>query len=613
MALSRFAMVAAMTYPISGARTKRHATSKVTSVVQSNKEETFHLRALREDGTASCQIVEAAWGQQHRLAKNDVFAAEPRFEWTDEEGGHSLTRVLDFWGPTEEGVRERAQMACRGGLEAAIPPAAPRNDQTEVRCLICSGDSSNRIDVVLMGDGYQLGERERFFSDMQRLTDDMFADVTFRSYLPVFNIWAIHAPSVDSGIGYFGRAKNTPFGLYKNGEQHRAVLPTSRGRANARSICQLAGGCDFPSLIGNDEFYGGLGGEFTIGTRSLTTGTIVLRHEMGHNFVNVGEEYDDGQVYRGVNSDSTTFIGSRPRDPIKWQHWLTEPDKPVVEQRMQTVLAEYPWTDLEDNVEQSYSFSTDGTFPIWKMMFTVSGFPDAGSLKIYLDDVELPWSPRVMDGAENADGTTVDRLFYYYDSDSNGGGFSRGTHRLRFVAPVPRPNGAPTRQLCSVTIWEYGADGEFNHSPGYVGAYPVWNWRGTKSYRPTDNLCLMRDMESTNFCPVCKEGMWVQFFNRMSPIDGVDVTSSGSDRTVDLQLVPLAQLRERPVPGLTESFTVVWKKGGQVQSNLADKLTFSGSVGSLAGSWTVQVTYNTVEVRKDSNNVLTDSKSFMIS
>jgi hypothetical protein len=49
-------------------------------------------------------------------------------------------------------------------------------------------------------------------------------------------------------------------------------------------------GCDFPSIVGNDDFYGGLGGEFVIGTKSHTTGTIVLRHEMGHNFVNVGEE-----------------------------------------------------------------------------------------------------------------------------------------------------------------------------------------------------------------------------------------------------------------------------------------------------------------------------------
>lgn len=57
------------------------------------------------------------------------------------------------------------------------------------------------------------------------------------------------------------------------------------------------GGCDYPSIIGNDDYYGGLEGEFVISTKSNRTGTVVLRHEMGHNFVYVGEEYDNGNTF----------------------------------------------------------------------------------------------------------------------------------------------------------------------------------------------------------------------------------------------------------------------------------------------------------------------------
>lgn len=77
-------------------------------------------------------------------------------------------------------------------------------------------------------------------------------------------------------------------------------------------------GCDYPSLIGNDDFYGGLGGEFVISTKSDRTGTVVLRHEMGHNFINVGEEYDNGQVYSGVNAASSL-------SSLGWTAWLTGP------------------------------------------------------------------------------------------------------------------------------------------------------------------------------------------------------------------------------------------------------------------------------------------------
>ena len=107
--------------------------------------------------------------------------------------------------------------------------------------------------------------------------------------------------------------QNTAFGLYRDGTELRGVY-TSKA-ATARSACQATGTCkflllsplpllsfpfslftfliinnlsgDFPTLIGNNPYYGGLGGEFTISTSSPTSGTVVLRHEMGHNFASV--------------------------------------------------------------------------------------------------------------------------------------------------------------------------------------------------------------------------------------------------------------------------------------------------------------------------------------
>jgi hypothetical protein len=40
----------------------------------------------------------------------------------------------------------------------------------------------------------------------------------------------------------------------------------------------------------------------------------------------------------------------------------------------------------------------------------------------------------------------------------------------------------------------------------------------------------MRNMTSLHFCPVCYEGMWMQFFARISAID--DVTVTCDDKTV---------------------------------------------------------------------------------
>ena len=82
---------------------------------------------------------------------------------------------------------------------------------------------------------------------------------------------------------------------------------------------------------------GGLGGEFVISTESETSGTIVLRHEMGHNFVNVGEGYDGGSAYRGANFDSS-------RTNIKWAHFLTDQTSQTpVEEPRKLALQDYPW------------------------------------------------------------------------------------------------------------------------------------------------------------------------------------------------------------------------------------------------------------------------------
>ncbi|KXN73685.1 hypothetical protein CONCODRAFT_30708, partial [Conidiobolus coronatus NRRL 28638] len=369
----------------------------------------------------------------------------------------------------------------------------------EVRKIIDNGDPANRIDVVFMGDGYTANERTKFFNDLARLTKDMFEGVTFKSWLPLFNIWGIHVPSVDSGIGYNG-AKNTPFKLYREAGQLRAIFPGNA--ANARTKCKLTGAnaCDYPSLLANDDFYGGLGGEFVISTRSERTGTVVLRHEMGHNFVNVGEEYDNGQVYSGVNAASSL-------SSLGWKNWLSGP---VREEREIYRLLEYPWHDLSKG-SKSFTFNSDGKYSRWYLLTSVSAAGQADSLEFVLDGKVLPWQSRGSD----------DREFYGWYGSS---GFSAGQHTLTVRSKTASTHPNIPRMIASVTLHEYGNESEFKIANDYYSAYPTWDVNRRKTYRPTSEGCLMRNMTSPNFCNVCKEGMWYQFLNKISLIDGVSVS-----------------------------------------------------------------------------------------
>lgn len=130
-----------------------------------------------------------------------------------------------------------------------------------------------------------------------------------------------------------------------------------------------------------------------------------MNYFQGHNFVNVGEEYDNGSAYRGVNSAANLTLVA-----TKWGHWLT--DANVREERAMYRLLQYPWADLASG-PQSFDFTSDGQYSRWYLDVSVSAAGEADSLEFILDGEVLPWESRGSD----------DREFYSW---LNGAGLSEG-------------------------------------------------------------------------------------------------------------------------------------------------------------------------------------------
>jgi hypothetical protein len=491
----------------------------------------------------------------------------------------NTSELIETYSMSQDASQENLELLCPKKSTITISEADISESSDEVRKIVDSGDPNNRIDVVFMGDGYTSGEREKFFGDVARLSKEMFEGITFKSWLPLFNIWGIHVNSVDSGIGYNG-PKNTPYKLYRNKGQLRGIF--SGNTDNARTKCKLTGinACDYPALLANDDFYGGLGGEFVISTRSERTGTVVLRHEMGHNFIEVGEEYDDGYTYDGINSASALKT-------IGWKNWLSGP---LREEKEIYRLLEYPWHDLSKG-SKNFTFKSDGKYSSWHLVISVTAAGQADSLEFALDGKVLPWETRGSD----------DREFYNWYGNS---GFSAGQHTLSVHSKTEPTNKQIPRMISSVALHEYGNEKEFEISSDYYSAYPTWDINRKKTYRPTNEGCLMRNMTASSFCNVCKEGMWHQFLNRISLIDGVTV-SNGKATVSPLMLGQLRPIDQR-IEG--EKLEISWFKSNQLQPEFNDQLSVSVS----SGSWKVQVKLITPEVRSDPKNLLISSKTFEV-
>ncbi|MES1912252.1 MAG: hypothetical protein MHM6MM_004558 [Cercozoa sp. M6MM] len=445
------------------------------------------------------------------------------------------------------------EKACPAGLlvEEELFAEGSVLSTAEVVPLVQNGPSTNRVDVPFMGDGYTRAEREQHHDDMRRLTEEMFngqegEHVTFGSFLPLFNIWSVFVPSDESGIGDQGKPRKTAYRLYRDGTELRGIYPDCAKCAREACSAVGEGGCDFPALIGNDAFYGGLGGEFTITTKSHTTGTMVFRHEMGHNFADVGEGYDGGWVYRGANSARSVAQAKE-----KWAPFTDNDGADIREELNSQIVQDYAWYVLADKEvvypDYEVKFESRG-LSRWMLKYSVSGAETQDSIEVLLDGKKLDWKTSGI----------LDRSFSEHISEEP---LSPGAHTLTFRAlRRATSDDYSIRQICSITMHEYGAEDAFvwrSWPTPHISAYPTWNAMGRKTYRPDNEFCLMRNMTSEYLSPPVQEAVWMQFLDIMSLIDDVRVHND----VVWVQPVPLAEFRAAPVNN--EKYTVHWLVDGE--------------------------------------------------
>lgn len=290
-------------------------------------------------------------------------------------------------------------------------------------------------------------------------------------------------------------------------------------------------------------------------------------------------------------------------ESIGWKEWLTDPYENIKEEKAALLVQDYSWYDL-DNGPYVIEFESEG-MDRWSLQISSSGMEADKSLEVFLNDEKLNWtSPK-----------TLDRTFSTWD----GTHLRHGNHSLTFKAGPPASEpGAPIRQLCSVTMHEYAQEPDYHRDDtSFIGAFPVWNLgKKEKSYRPMDEFCLMRNMSSHSFCPVCLEGLWLSLLSRLTLIDSVNIDCKSTDAVlVSLKLLPLAQFRTTGlVDEGSEVYSIKWSRNGLHVKDLDEMTDTSLSLPPSADQidkWQASVTFTTLKVRK-SSEFLTAAHQFSL-
>jgi hypothetical protein len=190
----------------------------------------------------------------------------------------------------------------------AAPPPAPAG---RVWTVFENGPPAQKVDILVISEGYAGGEMAKFRADAARLLDALFAQEPFKSRRGDFNVRGLELPSAQSGVNRpnAGVFRRTPVSAeYNIFDSERYVLTLdNRALRDAASAAPY----EFIEILVNERTYGG-GGIFNDhATASVDSAfsDYVFVHEFGHHFAALADEY--------YTSDVAYETGA----PVKQEPW----------------------------------------------------------------------------------------------------------------------------------------------------------------------------------------------------------------------------------------------------------------------------------------------------
>lgn len=259
----------------------------------------------------------------------------------------------------------------------------------QVDTLLWSGPSDNRINLVVLGDGYLDSELDLFFSDAQAFNEKLFQESPYKEYASFFNVVTIKVPSNESGASHPGTATDVtepshPVSMVDNyfGSAfdaygiHRLLVADNTfeiGNVLASNFPLY----DQVFMLVNSPFYGGSGGGIPLASLNSQSSEIAI-HELGHSFARLSDEYYAGDVFASETKNMTRE--SNP-DLVRWKKWLGDNDigihqhccggnssswhKPNQNCKMERLGNDFCSVCMEGTVETIYSFVSfiDKYFP----------------------------------------------------------------------------------------------------------------------------------------------------------------------------------------------------------------------------------------------------------
>jgi len=224
--------------------------------------------------TEEAQKVSRAFGESLRFPAPEQ-PVRIRVLQRDERNAFSVAWTLDVDPSSTDIIRE-------------LPPAP-----AQPIAIRHHGAPSDKVDLLILGDGYTQSEIAKFEADARRLSDVLFKIAPFSTRAQDFNVWALMVPTQKSGIArpssgqHHGSQLGTRYDIF--GSERYVLTPDNRA---FRDLAQYAP-YEFVEILVNNETYGGGGifGQFSTAAAGSEWADYLFVHEFGHHFAALADEY----------------------------------------------------------------------------------------------------------------------------------------------------------------------------------------------------------------------------------------------------------------------------------------------------------------------------------
>lgn len=197
-----------------------------------------------------------------------------------------------------------------------------------------SGESSKKLDIVFLPEGYSENEMQKFKDDCKRFASYLFDYSPFKENKDKINVWGIEAPSKESGTDIPGKniwkqtALNSHFYTF---DSERYLMTEDYHRV--RDIAANAPYDQIFILVNTEKYGGGAIYNFYSMTSAYDKrANQIFIHEFGHGLAGLADEYGNDNTYQDMyptdvepwEPNLTTLVNFES----KWKK-LVSPETPI--------------------------------------------------------------------------------------------------------------------------------------------------------------------------------------------------------------------------------------------------------------------------------------------